>query len=402
LNISDILSFIKGSVTIEAEGEFVERFLNICMRRGIYLCDIKRVGEQRLNAKMGIVGFREVRPIAKKTRTRVRIKKRSGLPFLIRRYKKRRWSIAGIIFFFAILWYLSTHIMGIDIIGNERISAAELRQGLADYGLRTGTASAKVDRKLLQNRMMTAFDDIAWIGINIKGSRAFVEVRERLDTKPKVDEDIPCNLVAARDGIIRGLEIRAGQTVVKINDMVEEGDLLVSGAMDSSVVGIRYEHSDGAVFAETIYKMSKEYPLEYVEKVYTDNKKARYTARIFGKDIKMFLSGRTPFEHCDKEMEDRAFGVWKKTPVLILKKETFKEYTPQKKVITEAQAASKGRDEICKELEKQLAGNAEILNKQVSYRLKDKNMVEVTAEFVCREDIAQKSVIDKIENIDYN
>ena len=39
----------------------------------------------------------------------------------------------------------------------------------------------------------------------------------------------------------------------------------------------------------------------------------------------------------------------------------------------------------------------EILSKNVTYKQTDKNSVEVTAEILCREDIAQQSAIDKIE-----
>lgn len=401
--IEKIPAFLKGSITIEAEGDFLERFLNVCSNRGIFLGNVERTSEQKLKAEIGIKGFCEIRPVAKKTRTRVRIKKRSGLPFLLYRYKKRRLAIVGVVAFFVILAYLSTHIMGIDIIGNQRLGTFEIEQGLKEFGVYRGVLAKSIDRKLVQNKMMTKFDDIAWIGVNIKGSKAYVEVKERLDTKRAVDKDIPCNLVASRDGQISGLEVISGQTMVKMNDMVEKGDLLVSGAMDSGVVGIRYAHADGAVLARTIYKKSKKYPLEFVEKNYTGNTKKRYSIALFGKEFKLFLSDRLPFEYSDKKEEKKNYYVVSdKVFPICISKTLHSEYIPQKKRRSEEEAANLGKTELAHELENEIGNKAKVESRNFSYKVIDKNTVEVTAEFVCTEDIAQKSVIDKTENMDYN
>lgn len=401
--INKILAFLKGSVILEAEGDFLERFLNICSNRGIFLGDIERINGQKIKAEIGIKGFCEIRPIAKKTRTRVRIKKRAGLPFLLHRYRKRRFAIVGIAVFFVILGYLSTHIMGIDIIGNQRLNASQIENGLKEFGVYRGAALSSVDRKLVQNKMMTKFDDIAWVGINIKGSRVYIEVKERLDTKRTVDKDIPCNLVASRDGQITGLEVVSGQTMVKMNDMVEKGDLLVSGAMDSGVVGIRYAHADGEVFARTIYKKSKKYPLEFVEKNYTGNAKKRYSVTLFGKEIRLFLNNKLPFEYSDPKEEKKTYYIISdKFFTIGTSKTVYSEYVPQKKRRTETEAASLGKTELAHELENEIGNKAKVESRNFSYKVIDKNTVEVTAEFVCTEDISQKSVIDKTENIDYN
>ncbi len=397
----DILTFFKGSVGIEAEGLFLERFLNICMRRGIFLSDVKRINNEKISAKIGIGGFKEIRPIAKKTKTRVRIKAREGMPFLIHRYKKRRVAILGLALFLGILWYLSSHIIGIDIVGNQRIKTAEIERQLKDFGLYRGRAAARIDRRLVQNKMMTAFDDIAWIGVNIKGSRAYIEVRERLDTKRSVDKDIPCNIVAHRDGQIVSLNVRSGQTMVKVNDMVEEGDLLVSGAMDSRVQGIRYAHSEGNIYAETIYKKTREYPLEFTEKVYTGREKKRRSIKAFGQKLKLYLKNGQPFEYCDKAEDLAEFylgGADIFSAGLIT--ESYKEYIPEKRTRTASQTVELGGAELLGEIEREITNRVEILSKNVTYRQTDKGKVEVTAEILCREDIARQSAIDKTENID--
>ena len=75
---------------------------------------------------------------------------------------------------------------------------------------------------------------------------------------------------------------------------------------------------------------------------------------------------------------------------------------PQKKKRSELDAANLGKAELGRKLENELTHKAEILNREYSYKFLNKNEIEVTAEFVCKENIAQKAVIDKIENMDYN
>ena len=59
-------------------------------------------------------------------------------------------------------------------------------------------------------------DEIAWLGVNVRGSRVYVEITERIDTEsvPHLTEE-KCNLVASKDGVIEKLEVGQGQTMVK-------------------------------------------------------------------------------------------------------------------------------------------------------------------------------------------
>ena len=402
MSISKIIAYMRGSVTIRAEGLFLERFLNICMHRGILLRDVKRRGENVIDARISIQGFREIRPIARKTRTRVRLCRRYGLPFFLHRFRKRRFALSGVFLFIAVLWYLTSHIMGIDIVGCERLSSTEIEQGLKAAGVYRGAAVRKIEPKSVQNKMMTYFDDIAWIGVNIKGSKAYIEVHERLDTKRVENADVPCNLIACRDGIIKLLEVKAGQTTVKVNDMVEKGDLLVSGVIDSTKEGIRYAHSFGEVYADTEYQKSGTYPLEYVEKIYTGEEKSRFTVSVFGKELPLYFKSGSPYEYSDKTETKTEYNLLgKKLLPLAIGTARYKEYTPEKRKRTANQAVEQGRAELEKELKSEISPSAEIKDIETSF-VQEKNTVTVTVKILCYEDIAEQSAIDKIENLNYN
>ncbi len=398
MKFTKIPEFLKGTVEIKATGDFLERFLNVCMRRGIFLTSIKRIGKREITARIGIKGFKAIRPVAKKTRTRVRVVNREGMPFILHRYKNRRLALVGVAVFVVLMWYFSSHIMGISIYGNQRLSSAEIEKGLKEFGLFRGAATRSLEPRLVQNKMMTAFDDIAWIGVNIKGSRAHIEVRERLDTKVALDTHIPCNLVASRSGVIEGLEVQEGQTMVKLHDMVEEGELLVSGIIDSTVQGMRYVHASGRIYAQTRYTKSVDVPLKYTEKLFTGKKRSRFSVNFLGKSFDLFLQGRKPFEYCDQS-EPKEWQVAAKLGVV---RQEFLEYVPEERVRSIQEAVTFGGDNLLKELKSEMGESVEISEKNVNYVQKDKNTVTVTLEILCREDIASAVVIDKMENLDYN
>ena len=83
-----LIWYLKGYVRIRVTGYSPERFLNACRYKNIYIWDLKRVcGSYEMN--LTIDGFRRLKEIVRKTGTKVCIIRRSGLPFLLHRYRKR-------------------------------------------------------------------------------------------------------------------------------------------------------------------------------------------------------------------------------------------------------------------------------------------------------------------------
>lgn len=400
--IEKTIRFLKGYVVICVEGHFCERFLNICMRRGIYLSDVKRMGEERICACISINAFREIRSIARKTRTHVRITKRYGLPFLLHRYRKRKIVALGVVLFFAILWYLTSHVMGIDVVGNERIPTADILAGLEELGVCHGTPVKEIDSVSVKNRMMVRFDDIAWVGVSVKGSRVYIEVKERLDTPMRLGTDVPCDIVAEKDGLVKLAEVKDGKTLVRPNQYVGKGDLLVSGVLDSDVMGMRFVHSFGEVYAETVYEKSGEYSFEYTEKIYTGEKKNRYSISFLGKSLDLFINKKRPFENFDVMETTKEY----KTPLsfipsLFVRTNSFDEYKIEKRKRSLEETVDFGGKELSAQLDSELPEDAKVTDRKISYNKTPKGVM-VTVKYVCYEDIGSQRIIDKTEVLEYD
>lgn len=260
--IKRFIEYISGYLMITADGCFPERFINICIRRGLGLRDIRKMGKERIYAKIGIDGFLKIRPVAKRTSMHVKIKQRCGLPFLVHNYRRRAPALIGVVIAAAFLWYTSHYVMGIDVFGNERVPSDRIISELEQLGLTRGVKAADIDQRLLSNKLLTLDEDLAWVGININGSRVFAEVAERIEKPQKLDKSQPCNLIASKDGVIEHMEIRDGQTMIKRGEAVTEGQVLASGIMDNAKFGYTMVHARGDVYAVTKTVIRREYDLE--------------------------------------------------------------------------------------------------------------------------------------------
>ena len=58
--------FFKGYVIIEVEGLFIERFINICIHRGIGLKNIIKNDEERATFTISFKDFKKLRPVVRK------------------------------------------------------------------------------------------------------------------------------------------------------------------------------------------------------------------------------------------------------------------------------------------------------------------------------------------------
>ena len=80
--LTSVLKFFKGYVVVHLSGYSPERFLNLCCHHKIVLWGLRSTGTE-YEMCMSIAAFRKVRPLVRKTQTKVVILERHGLPFLL-------------------------------------------------------------------------------------------------------------------------------------------------------------------------------------------------------------------------------------------------------------------------------------------------------------------------------
>lgn len=138
---------LHGFLELSVSGDQLERFLNLCHARAVSLERIRYLSEKKITTRISINDFRKLLPIHRKTRVRIHILKKIGLPFLLLRIQKRKCFTAGFLLCVVLLLWLSGHIWNIHIDGNVKNSTPQLLEFLDQQGITHGIRKNQVDRK---------------------------------------------------------------------------------------------------------------------------------------------------------------------------------------------------------------------------------------------------------------
>lgn len=101
-------------------------------------------------------------------------------------------------------------------------------------------------------------DQVEYINIYQTGSVFHIEYTKR--TQEEVKEDDYRNIYAKKDGMIQSLDVKSGLSVVKKNDYVKKGDLLVENTIISTQNKTKIIPVEGNVYAYTFNQYEASIP----------------------------------------------------------------------------------------------------------------------------------------------
>ncbi len=387
-----LLNIILGYVSIEVEGYFIERFMNLCNKEKIFLWGIKRSHSTKVRVNVGLKDFKRLKPIIKKTKCRVKINKKKGVPFLLHRYQKRKIFFALFLIIILSIILLSNFIWNIEVTGNNRIPKEEILSILQNNNLKIGKCKIGLKTNSIVQQIRLERNDIAWVGIDIKGTNAIVEIVEA-DLKPEIiNEDEFCNIIATKDGIITKITAQNGTPVAKQGDMVTKGSVLIGGWLEGKFTGTRYVHANGEIQARVWYSEKTKIPLKQLEKVPTGKQENKYSVKINNFKINL-LKGVSKFEKYDTIETTKKLKLFSNfyLPIEIYKK-TFSEYQEKEINYTVEEAKSIGIAQAQQKLEGKVENKELIVDKKI-YTKQNENYVEVEVIYEVLENIGTKEKI---------
>lgn len=343
-----IIQYLSGYLKIRIEGYSPERFLNLCSHYGIYLWNLKPCGHA-YEMNISVKGFRKLRPIIRKTRTKVIIEERMGFPFFLHKYRKRKIFFCGILFCILCIYIMSHFVWNIHIDGNQTRTDEVLLEFLESKGILHGMPKSKVDCERIVKDIRKEYDDIIWVSAYMKGTRLMIQVKENTDriAEETVNEsEPPVDIVADKDGIILSIITRKGVPQVHEGDEVKKGDVLVSGTVEvlndaGELTGYQYQEADAEITAQTKFVYEEAMELSYQEKKWTGKKQYEFWMET-EKQVYTLKAGKQSFSNFVKETTGKrlrlgehfwipvSFGIGKvKEYKPVSKKYTEKEYQEQ-------------------------------------------------------------------------
>lgn len=266
--IWSMIRYIKGYLLIRVEGYSPERFLNACSHRGIELWGLRSAGGA-YEMYMTLKDFRKIKALSKKTGTKVRVRRRYGLPFFLHRYRRRKLFFVGAFLAVCLVYILTLFIWEIDIRGNLRRTDEALLSFLRSRDVYCGMTAGSVDCDQIADDLRGAYADLVWVSASVHGTRLVIQVKENehlsAQTGGKAQETEGTDLAATQDCTILSIVTRQGTPLVHEGDQVKKGDLLVNGRLDlkndaGEVTGYRYCKAQADITGE--YQISYEDTME--------------------------------------------------------------------------------------------------------------------------------------------
>jgi similar to stage IV sporulation protein len=381
-------NYIRGYVIIVVTGRSIERFINICSKRQILLWDIARKDHESAVMKVSIRGFRLMRPAAKKSACKVHILKKCGLPFFLIRFWKRKGFKVGLIVFIALLSFFTSMIWEIEILGCKPEVTTEIMNVLKMEKIDVGCFKMGLNPKKIASDIIMKVDGIAWAGVQIKGVKLTVTVKDGIKVPKIIQNNEEYDIVAKRDGLVTKVEVYAGKAVVKEGETVRKGQLLISGRMESQFeFGIKDVHAMGKIIARTWYENSIPVSMEYSKKIKSGNTHETRYLKLLGLNIKLPGAGLT-FENYQTTYHENFLSVLGlKLPIGLTVEKSF-EIIDKKVALTEEEAMSIAEETARYELIERIPDQCEIIEEKVNYFEGENGKKYIQVVFECEEDIA--------------
>ena len=376
------------------ESGFPERVLNLCAEYGIQFWDLKWESALAFTFTLTRRDWKRLRKLSKRLDCDMHALGWKGTPFFLGRLRHRYglWITLGVCSL--LLFYGSFFIWDFQIEGNETVSEQEILRALEKCGVRFGSYGYGVNSFELRNDLLLELPELSYIAINVRGCRAYVQVRERIEAPEIVNERQPGNTVAAKDALITAIQPWGGEKQVLPGTTVTQGQLLISGVVENDYAGTRYLRGMGKVYGRTWYTLQCQVPLTAAEKQYTGEESCRRALLIGKNRVNLYFNSSISGDTCDKMITWNQCKLPGDIPLPVtIVTEWERSYTLVERRRTEEEALRLADIVLTQRLEGYLP-EGEVLSRELSYEVvEDTLLVTLTAE--CEEQIGKFVEIPK-------
>ena len=390
------VKLLRGSVCVRAKSAYPERMLNLCSARGIEFWDVRWIDDTALSFCVARGDLRALRRAAEGCGAEVSIERTAGTPFFFARLRRRHALFAGGILCAALLLVNSLFIWDFEVTGNETVPTETILHALREHGVHRGTFIYSFRSQDICNRVLPELKDLCWVAVNVRGCKAYVQVRERVRAPERVNESEPTNVIAAKPGLITKVRALDGEKRVLPGTSVQQGQLLIAGVVDTGgtekpSVTTRFLAGKGEVWARTWYDLTVRVPLTYEKKVYTGKEKRSHTL-IWGENrLKIGAKGSSICNvDCDKiknQTQWTFFGLFA-LPVT-WETETLLPYELEITPRSRADAEAQGKDMLETYLTALLGETGSVTQRRFSTAVEGDTLV-VTLSAECEEQIGKE------------
>lgn len=404
--ILSLWKYLQGYVVIRVKGYSPERFINLCANKNIYIWNVKKISDGYMFSISGKAFFM-LGPIAKKTKCRVKIIHKVGLPFKFLKVKKRQYFLYGLIFCIVAITILSFFVWRIDVEGNVSYSTDEILKFLEQQEIKIGSFKPKVNCSDIDDLLLMKFKKTMWISSELQGTKLIIHIREGVESKVEQIEKRPCDIVASKSGTIVSIITRKGTPMVKKGDLIEEGMTLVSGTLEikelTQLKAVDFTYSDADIYISTNYPYSDFIELNYLEKIFIkEEEKEDHSLNFFGIYINIFRP-KIKADNIDILENQEQIQIINNFYLPIYYKTTkFMPYFQEEKKYTIEAAKGILKERLFNHLKKLEENNIQILSNDVIFKEDGTSLVAIGSIYVIEKSGEIKLFDETLRRQEYN
>ncbi len=387
------INYLRGSVTVQVESAYPERAVNLIAVHAIPFWDLRWIDETTFTARTSRHSLERLRAVTEKAECVVTPLGQQGAPVLLRSICRRYALLGGVILLLLFLLAGNFFVWDFRVTGNDTVPTETILRALEEYGITVGTCSLRIDQEAMRNHVLLELADLSWLVVNVKGCTAHVQVVERQRPPQIVQEDEVTNVVAERSGLVTRVEPLDGKAQVSPGATVVEGQLLISGVVDSTRSGVRFVHGMGNVWARTWYDLSVLVPLQEVQQTVQEKKTTRIWLDFGKRQIKLWTKGSILGKDCGKILHYGAVCLpgGFRLPITVVREETV---CSSSAVVQRSQsdAQAEGEAVLMQMLQAEMAEGGSVTSTRFSAAKKG-NYLLVTLWAECLEQIGQQVVL---------
>lgn len=333
-------------------------------------------------------------------RYKCHIVKYYGKKNIVNIYENNKYVLLSLIISFMLLFLLCNTIFDIKINSDDKDIINIINNSLSDNGIGVYKRKVSFDKlNSIKNKILEDNKDtLEWIEIREKGCIYYIDVTPRVKSNNNVDNSLPSNIVAEKDGVIKHIVVHRGSKVIDNGDYVKKGDILISGNIIKNENVIDKVHSEGVIYAETWKTVNISIPFKRIDYVYKKTIN-HYYLDIFGH--KFTISGKYD---SDNTINKKSIVLDKPYLFFKLYKEEKKIYDYNEVILNKEEAYNEALNRSIDVINKKLSSDEYIISKKVLKKEVKRSKINLEVFFKVYEKIGVTSKIQDIgeENGEYN
>lgn len=382
-----IVNYLRGEVEVRCCSAAPERVLNLCSVHDIPFWDVTWEDAAHIRFRTTTQGRRELRQVMDSAAVEVEEVSVAGAPVMLKRLRRRYVLLAAAVLALVWLWCGANIVLSFSISGNERVSDTEILRALERNGVTIGTRALDIEQEDLRNHVLLELHELSWLSVNVRGCTTHVQVVERQRPPRIIDPQEYTNVVSTKAGLVTEIVALNGKTCVAEGEMVEKGQLLLSGVSDGRFGGVRFMHAQGEVWGRTWYTLTARVPLTVTEQVGEGQERSRFSLIVGKKRINFFGRGSILTTGCDKITAYHSLRLpFGGELPLALCHEKEVQYDVQTVTRTEEAALNEGKLELLQRLTAQLSEEGSVTWTEFTHRTEGETLV-VTLKAECLEQL---------------